>query len=98
MMGSAEKMRKFLNEVEAAAREGAQREYAQLEAFVLERDPQALPLTLSDARFWEEQYRRAKFDFDSQSVRPYFPYEQVEAGILATRAGCGSVGQGGEGV
>jgi len=51
---------------------------------VLERDPQALPLTLSDARFWEEQYRRAKFDFDSQSVRPYFPYEQVEAGILAT--------------
>jgi thimet oligopeptidase len=65
-------------------REGARREYAQLEAFVLERDPQALPLTLSDARFWEEQYRRAKFDFDSQSVRPYFPYEQVEAGILAT--------------
>jgi thimet oligopeptidase len=84
MMGSAEKMRKFLNEVEAAAREGAQREYAQLEAFVRERDAKALPLTLSDARFWEEQYRRAKFDFDSQSVRPYFPYEQVEAGILAT--------------
>jgi thimet oligopeptidase len=84
MMGSAENMRKFLNEVEAAALEGARREYAQLESFVLERDPQALPLTLSDARFWEEQYRRAKFDFDSQSVRPYFPYEQVEAGILAT--------------
>jgi len=55
-----------------------------LEAFVRERDAKALPLTLSDARFWEEQYRRAKFDFDSQSVRPYFPYEQVEAGILAT--------------
>jgi len=84
MMGSAENMRKFLNEVEAAALEGARREYAQLESFVRERDSKALPLTLSDARFWEEQYRRAKFDFDSQSVRPYFPYEQVEAGILAT--------------
>ena len=84
MMGSAENMRKFLNEVEAAALEGASREFAQLEAFVRERDSKALPLTLSDARFWEEQYRRAKFDFDSQSVRPYFPYEQVEAGILAT--------------
>ena len=47
-----------------------------------ERDAAALPLSLSDARFWEEQYRRARYDFDSQSVRPYFPYEQVEAGIL----------------
>jgi thimet oligopeptidase len=86
MMGSAANMRSFLSEVEAAARETAAREFAELEAFVRERAPQALPLTLSDARFWEEQYRRARFDFDSQSVRPYFPYEQVEAGILATAA------------
>jgi thimet oligopeptidase len=84
MMGSAANMRSFLNEVEAAARETAQHEFAELEAFVRERDPDALPLTLSDARFWEEQYRRARYDFDSQSVRPYFPYEQVEAGILTT--------------
>jgi thimet oligopeptidase len=84
MMGSAANMRTFLNEVESAARETAQREFAELEAFVRGRDPNALPLTLSDARFWEEQYRRARFDFDSQSVRPYFPYEQVEAGILST--------------
>ena len=84
MMGSAANMRAFLNEVEAAARETAQHEFAELEAFVRERDPGALPLTLSDARYWEEQFRRARYDFDSQSVRPYFPYEQVEAGILAT--------------
>ena len=31
-----------------------------------------------------EQYRRAQFDFDAQSVRPYFPYTEVQAGILAT--------------
>ena len=84
MMGSAENMRRFLTEVEDAARETALREWAELEAFVRERDPDALPLTLSDARFWEEQFRRARLDFDSQSVRPYFPYDQVEAGILAT--------------
>jgi thimet oligopeptidase len=83
MMGSAAKMRSFLKEVEKAARETSQQEYTELEAFVAERDASALPLTLSDARFWEEQYRRAEFDFDSQSVRPYFPYEQVEAGVLA---------------
>jgi thimet oligopeptidase len=84
MMGSAASMRKFLDSVEEAARETAQREYEELEKFVRERDPGALPLTLSDARYWEEQFRRARYDFDSQSVRPYFPYEQVEAGILAT--------------
>ena len=83
MMGSAANMRKFLSDVEHAARQTAQREFAELEAFVRSRDPKALPLTLSDARFWEEQYRRSHYDFDSQSVRPYFPYEQVEAGILS---------------
>lgn len=83
MMGSAENMRRFLAEVEQAAREAAHREFVELEAFVREHSPESLPLTLSDARFWEEQFRRARYDFDSQSVRPYFPYEQVEAGILA---------------
>ncbi len=84
MMGSAGNMRKFLGEVESAAREAAGREYAELEAFVRGRNPEVLPLTLSDARFWEEQFRRSRYNFDSQSVRPYFPYPQVEAGILAT--------------
>jgi thimet oligopeptidase len=84
MMGSAANMRKFLGEVEEAARETGENEFVELEAFVRARDPKALPLTLSDARFWEEQFRRANYDFDSQSVRPYFPYEQVEAGILVT--------------
>lgn len=84
MMGSAENMRRFLGEVEQAARETAQREWDELVQFVTERSPEALPLSLSDARFWEEQFRRARYDFDSQSVRPYFPYTQVEAGILAT--------------
>jgi thimet oligopeptidase len=36
--------------------------------------------------YWYEQYRRAAFDFDSQSVRPYFPYAQVEQGVLDTAA------------
>ena len=84
MMGSAANLRRFLDEVEEAARETAGREFAELESFVRGRDPKALPLTLSDARFWEEQFRRSRYDFDSQSVRPYFPYEAVEAGVLAT--------------
>jgi thimet oligopeptidase len=37
-------------------------------------------------RLLGEQYRRAKYDFDAQSVRPYFPYDEVQAGILKTAA------------
>src|SRR5579875_2955644 len=66
MMGSAANMRAFLSEVEQAARETAQREFVELETFVRERDRNALPLTLSDARFWEEQFRRSHYNFDSQ--------------------------------
>ena len=84
MMGSAANMRKFLRDVETAADATAEQEWAELEAFVCERDPEQLPLTLSDARYWEEQFRRERYNFDSQSVRPYFPYSQVEAGVLAT--------------
>ena len=84
MMGSAENMRRFLHDVEQAARETAHKEFVELEAFVREHDSSALPLTLSDARFWEEQFRRANYNFDSQSVRPFFPYAQVQQGILAT--------------
>jgi thimet oligopeptidase len=84
MMGSAENMRKFLDEVEQASRATAQHEFVELEAFVRKQGSDALPLTLSDARFWEEQYRRANLSFDSQSVRPYFPYAPVQQGILRT--------------
>ncbi len=84
MMGSAANMRSFLQDVEAAAEATAEREWQDLEDFVREHAPEQLPLSLSDARFWEEQFRRARYDFDSQSVRPYFPYAQVEAGVLAT--------------
>lgn len=83
MMGSAANMRSFLQEVEKAAQPTAEKEWAELEAFVRERAPEQLPLTLSDARYWEEEFRRARFNFDSQSVRPYFPYAQVQDGILA---------------
>jgi thimet oligopeptidase len=84
MMGSAPKMKAFLDEVDVASRDRAKREFDLLQDFVRTKDATALPLTLSDAGYWSEQYRRTAYDFDSQSVRPYFPYTQVEAGILKT--------------
>jgi thimet oligopeptidase len=43
-------------------------------------------IDMTSRGYWYEQFRRSAFDFDSQSVRPYFPYPQVEAGVLETAA------------
>ena len=49
-------------------------------------EPGLTSIPASDGSYWAEQYRRAKYDFDAQSVRPYFPYMQVQEGILTTAA------------
>jgi thimet oligopeptidase len=84
MIGSPAKLADFLRQIDDASREPGRREMAQLLAFARQRDPAVSAITRADVRYWQEQYRRAKFDFDSQSVRPYFPYEQVERGVIAT--------------
>ena len=62
------------------------REYAELLAFAQKQQPGLTSISDADAGYWSEQYRRAKYDFDAQSVRPYFPYNEVQAGILKTAA------------
>jgi thimet oligopeptidase len=86
MMGSAAKMKNFISELEQASRAGAEKEYQMVLAFARSRQAGLTALKSSDRGYWYEQYRREAFDFDSQSVRPYFPYAAVEQGILDTAA------------
>ncbi|HSY05471.1 MAG TPA: M3 family metallopeptidase [Steroidobacteraceae bacterium] len=84
MIGSPAKLHDYLGRVDAASRDPAMREDAALLAFARTRDAALHKISAADARYWQEQYRRAKFNFDSQSVRPYFPYAAVERGVIAT--------------
>ena len=84
MMGTPAKLRDYLKQIDATSRESGAREDAALLAFARERDPSLKQISAADARYWQEQYRRAKFNFDSQSVRPYFPYAAAERGVIAT--------------
>jgi thimet oligopeptidase len=84
MMGSPAKLKEFLQQIDTASREPSQREDAALLAFARAHDPSITKISVADQSFWTEQYRRTKFNFDSQSVRPYFPYAQVERGVIAT--------------
>jgi thimet oligopeptidase len=86
MMGSAANVRTFLAKLDEASREGASREHELILEFARQRQPDLTAIDITSRAYWYEQFRRSAFDFDSQSVRPYFPYAQVEAGVLQTAA------------
>jgi thimet oligopeptidase len=86
MIGSAANIRNLLDQIDQVSRSDARREYEQLLAFAKTRDPQISNISQADSRYWMEQYRRSKYDFNAQDVRPYFPYAEVQAGILKTAA------------
>jgi thimet oligopeptidase len=86
MMKSAANVRAFLAKLNEASYEGAQQEHEQVLEFARKRQPEIKAIDITSRGYWYEQFRRAKFDFDSQSVRPYFPYKRVEAGVLQTAA------------
>jgi thimet oligopeptidase len=86
MMVSAANVRTFLAKLDEASRQGARREHELVLEFVRKRQPELTAIDITSRAYWYEQFRRAAFDFDSQSVRPYFPYAQVEAGVLQTAA------------
>src|ERR1019366_877885 len=62
------------------------REHELILGFARQRQAGLAAIDVTSRGYWYEQFRRSAFDFDSQSVRPYFPYKQVEAGVLATAA------------
>ncbi len=86
MMKSAANVRTFLARLNEASLEGAKQEHALILDYTRTREAGMREIDITSRGYWYEQFRRAKFDFDSQSVRPYFPYAQVEEGVLKTAA------------
>ena len=86
MMESAAHVRAFLARLDEASRDGARLEHEEVLAFARGRQPELAEIDITSRGYWYEQFRRTKYDFDSQSVRPYFPYARVEAGVLETAA------------
>lgn len=76
----------FIQSLDTAAQPGWGRELQMLLAQKRRTDPKAQGITDYEVGYLSEQVRRAKYDFDSQSVRPYLPYQRVKQGILDTAA------------
>jgi thimet oligopeptidase len=76
----------FIQQLDVAARPAMQREFTELLAAKRKTHPEAKEIWDYDGVLYEEDIRRSKYNFDSQSVRPYFPYNGVKQGILDTAA------------
>ncbi len=46
-------------------------------------DPAATAVNQWDRRYYGELIRKRDYNFDSQQARPYFPFDEVKAGVLA---------------
>lgn len=86
MIGSAASMKTFLEEVDAASRPTSRREYEIVLGFARQKRPELTAIPAYGRFYWKDQYARSAFNFDSQSVRPYFPYDRVQQGILDVAA------------
>jgi thimet oligopeptidase len=54
--------------------------------FAQEREPGLTAIPAYSAAYWMELYQRAVYGFDSQAVRAYFPFPEVQQGVLDTAA------------
>jgi Zn-dependent oligopeptidase len=76
----------FIAKVDAAARPFGEKEYAMLMAEQRKTNPNATAIDDYNVTHLNELVRRSQFDFDSQSVRPYLPFNEVRQGVLDTAA------------
>lgn len=76
----------FIQQVKDASRPLAEKEFQMLLEEKRKTDPKATEIRDYERAYLSELVRRTKYDFDSQAVRPYFPFNQVKQGILDSAA------------
>jgi thimet oligopeptidase len=86
MIGTGSNIAKFIEQLDAALRPVAKREFAMLLAEKRKTNPEAAEIATYDYDYLSELVRRSQYDFDSRSVRSYLPYNRVKKGILDTAA------------
>jgi thimet oligopeptidase len=86
MVKTAGAAREFIERVAERARPRMVQEYRELLEAKRELEPGAEQVHDWERLWLIERLRASRFGFESQSVRPYFPYASVRDGVLATSA------------
>ncbi len=73
----------FIENLHQRVRTAFQRESIELEEFRADTSHQAADLFQPwEVAFWAEKQRKAKYDFDEEELRPYFPLDKVLRGMF----------------
>src|SRR5688500_5233403 len=86
MSADVKTVSEFIDRVVAASGPKAMREIDELTRRK-QQDRPGSSLNLWDRQFYSELIRRSSYDFDSQSVRPYFGFDRVLQGVLNVTSG-----------
>jgi thimet oligopeptidase len=82
MIGSSDAARGFIERIARIANDRGQHDYATLLECKRRDDPSAAHVADWEKEYYEESVKASEYEFDSQSVRPYFAYARVKQGIL----------------
>jgi len=82
MVGSGKNASMFIDRVVEASKTMAAKEYQTLLTRKQKDVPAATVVNAWENAYYSELVRKAEYDFDSQSVRPYFQYDKVKQGVL----------------
>ena len=82
MIGNPQRAARFLDDVNVAAKPGAEADYAELLAFAKTVDPTITTLQSYDNSYLSNLLRKQKYAVDAAEVRQYFTYDKARAGIF----------------
>lgn len=82
MLNTPEKVEKVLDEMAAAARPAAERDYAKKLALLQQIEPGATKVEMWDNAYLGQLVQKQSYGYDRQEARKYFAYDNVRDGIL----------------
>ena len=85
MAKAGAKAKAFIDDLRERTKQAFRRENQELEAFRKEIEGASAPaLEAWDIGYYSEKQRQAKYDFNEEELRPYFPLDRVLQGLFAT--------------
>jgi thimet oligopeptidase len=82
MVKSRKNAADFIDKIVGASASRAAADYEQILKRKRQDVPDATQVTAWESSYWSERVRKSEYDFDSQAVRPYLPYDRVKKGVL----------------
>jgi thimet oligopeptidase len=82
MIGTRQNAAQFIERISSAGERRAASDYAQILARKRRDIPTAAAVDAWDSVYLQEKVKAEEYNFDSQSVRPYFEYTRVKQGVM----------------